>query len=87
MPRMFGSFVKLKERNLKLVTRTVTAKAEEQNVKDDNYIPPPGHVMFIKNKLVSGTDVRAQLISLGGTRMEDGRTWGMSNTLMNVKNC
>ena len=31
---------------------------------------------------MSGTDVRAQLISLGGTKMEDGRTWGMSNTLM-----
>lgn len=79
---MMGSFLKIKERNLKLVTRTVTAKAEEQNIKDDNYIPTSGHLMFLKNKVVDGEDLRAQMISLGGVRMSEGRTWSMASTLM-----
>ena len=38
--------------------------------------------MFLKNHLVGGDDVRGQLISLGGCKMEDGRTWGHSQDLM-----
>lgn len=79
---MLGSLVKIKERNLKLVTRTVTAKSEEQSISNDDYIPPPGHLTFVKNRLLRGGDVSAQLISLGGTRMEDGRTWNNASTLM-----
>lgn len=79
---MLGSLVKIKERNFKLVTRTVTSKSEEQSIKDDNHIPPPGHLTFVKNKVWGGGEVSAQLISIGGTRMEDGRTWNMASTLM-----
>ena len=79
---MFGSFIKLKEKTFKLVTRTVTTKSEEQNVKQDNFIPASGHLMFLKNKSVCGRDVSGQLISIGGTRMTDGRTWNIASSLM-----
>ena len=67
---------------MKLMTRTVTGKAEEASIQDDNYIPPPGHVMFLKNKSVDGNNLIGQMISLGGVRMEDGRTWSLANNLM-----
>ena len=35
-----------------------------------------GHVMFLKNHQVQGSEVSGQLISLGGTKMENGRTLG-----------
>ena len=38
--------------------------------------------MFLKNHQVQGSEVSGQLISLGGTKMEDGRTWGSSQDLM-----
>lgn len=79
---MLGAFVKIKEQQIKLVTRTVTSKSEQKNITDDNYIPPSGHMMFIKNKLVNGSDVCAQLVSLGGAKMADGRTWSMASSLM-----
>ena len=79
---MIGSFVKIKERHLKMITRTVTSKAEEQNVKEDNYISPSGHLMFVKNKHIEEDSLRAQLVSLGGARMSDSRTWSMASTLM-----
>ena len=79
---MLGTFVKIKERINKMVTRTVTTKAEEQNIKDDNYISPSGHMMFLKNKVVDGPNISAQLVGLGGARMSDGRTWSMASTLM-----
>ena len=46
--KMFGSFIKLKEKNLKIVTRTVTVTSEAHNVKQDNYIPASGHLMLLK---------------------------------------
>ena len=79
---MFGSMIKIKERNLKVVTRTVTAKSEEKSLKDDDFMSPAGHLMFVKNIRSLGGNVRAQLISIGGARMEDGRTWGFANTLI-----
>ena len=54
---MLGSFVKIKERIFKLKTRTVTTKAEEQNVKDDNFISPSGHLMFVKRREIVCSDV------------------------------
>ena len=80
--KMLGSFVKVKERQMKMVTRTVTGKAEEASIQDDSHIAPPGHVMFLKNKNVDGDNITGQMINLGGVRMEDGRTWSMSNNLM-----
>lgn len=41
---MFGYFVQIKERLYSLVTRTVTAKSEEKNIQDDNFIPSSGSV-------------------------------------------
>ena len=38
--------------------------------------------MFLKNHDSTPDEVSGQLISLGGTRMEDGRTWGYSQDLM-----
>ena len=79
---MFGSFIKIKEKNFKLVTRTVSTKAEEQNIKDDNFIPSSGHAMWLKKKVLIGRNVVGQCISLGGYRMEDGRTWNTASALM-----
>ena len=79
---MLGSFVKIKERQTKMITRTVTTKAAEQAVKDDNFISPAGHMMFLKNKTVEGDNFHGQLISLGGARMAETRTWSMASTLM-----
>ena len=41
-----------------------------------------GHVSFLKNRICDENKVTASLLSLGGTRMEDGRTWGHSNVIM-----
>ena len=41
-----------------------------------------GHAMFLKNHKVQGNQVTGQLVSLGGTKMEDGRTWNHSRDLM-----
>ena len=38
--------------------------------------------MFLKNRREENSEVCGQLISLGGTKMEDGRTWGHSQVLM-----
>ena len=38
--------------------------------------------MFLKNHIITDTEVSGQLVSLGGTKMEDGRTWGSSQDLM-----
>ena len=79
---MFGSMIKIKERNLKVVTRTVKAKSEENSLKDDDFMSPAGHLMFVKNVTIVGGNVRAQLISLGEARMEEDCTWGFANTLI-----
>ena len=79
---MYGSMIKIKERKQRLVTHTVTAKAEEMSIKDDEYVPPSGHLSFVKNKRVLGSKVSAQILTVGGARMEDGRTWKTASTLM-----
>ena len=38
--------------------------------------------MFLKNHVVNEGEVSGQCISLGGTKMEEGRTWGSSQDLM-----
>ena len=37
-----GEMLVLLERGKKVLTRTVTAKAEEQSIRDDSFISPPG---------------------------------------------
>ena len=79
---MFGSMIKIKERKQKMLTRTVTAKAEEISIKDDEYVPPSGHLSFVKNRSVVGSKAKAQILTVGGARMEDGRTWKTASTIM-----
>ena len=38
--------------------------------------------MFLKSRVSENTSLSAQLISVGGTKMEDGRTWSHSQDLM-----
>ena len=79
---MMGVLTKIKERNFKMVTRTVTAKAEEKSIRLDDHIPPPGHSTFVKKKVCLGGEVSAQLISIGGVRMQDGQTWQTASCIM-----
>lgn len=74
--------IKIKERRHQLVTRTVTVKSEDRSIKDDDYVSPAGHLTFVKNRTTNGEEVSAQLLSVGGARMEDGRTWSTASTLM-----
>ena len=37
-----GKLIVLFERSKKILTRIVTAKADEKTIRDDNYISPPG---------------------------------------------
>ena len=42
-----GECLVLLERNKKTLTRTVTSKAEDQAIRDDNFISPAGLSNFI----------------------------------------
>ena len=37
--------------------------------------------MFLKNAVIVGDNVKGQMVSLGGVRMQDGRTWKTASTL------
>ena len=52
-----------------------TAKSEEKRLEDDQYVPPPGHISFLKEKVCDGTTGKAKLVTLGGARMQETRTW------------
>ena len=41
-----------------------------------------GHVMVVKNQKEEQGTISGKFISLGGIRMEDGRTWGMADDLV-----
>ena len=62
--------------------RTVTSKAEEKTISNDNHVQPAGHLTVVKNLTYDDDTISGQLISLGGTRMEEQRTWGFSQDLM-----
>ena len=70
------------ERTRPAITRTVTSKAEERSIRNDNHVQPAGHLTVVKNVTNNNNTVSGQLISLGGTRMEEHRTWGFSQDLM-----
>ena len=50
------------------LTRTVTSKAEEKAIKQDNHVQPAGHITVVKNKTDQEGKTSCQLISIGGTR-------------------
>ena len=54
-----------------------TDKAEEKLLDDDQYVPPPGHLGFIKGLITNpdGSQGSAQFVSIGGSRMDEVRTW------------
>ena len=52
-----------------------TAKAEEKRLADDQYVPPPGHISFLKERFSDGHAGEASLVTLGGVRMDESRTW------------
>ena len=58
-----------------------TAKAEEKMLEDDQYVPPSGHICFLKRKICDGTAGRAVMVSLGGVRMQESRTWKHASEL------
>ena len=59
-----------------------TDKAEEKLLDDDQYVPPPGHIGFIKG-LRSNPEGggAAQFVSLGESRMEEVRTWNHASEM------
>ena len=70
------------ERTRPALTRTVTSKAEEKSIGNDNHVQPAGHLTVVKNLTYDDDTISGQLISLGGTRMEEQQTWGFSQDLM-----
>ena len=48
-----------------------TDKAEEKLLDDDQYVPPPGHLGFIKGLITNpdGSQGSAQFVSIGGSRI------------------
>ena len=49
-----------------------TDKAAEKLLDDDQYVPPPGHIWFIKGlRSNSESGGAAQFISLGGSRSKN----------------
>ena len=58
-----------------------TAKSEEKRLEEDQYVPPSGHICFVKRKLCDGELGGASLLSLGGVRMQESRTWKFANEL------
>ena len=60
----------------RLSTANITkSKADEKLLDDEQYVPPPGHFSFLKGKSTDGAAGDAYLLSLGGTRMQESRTW------------
>ena len=42
-----------------------TAKAEEKRLEDDQYVPPPGHISFLKECVHDGGAGSASVVTLG----------------------
>ena len=58
-----------------------TDKAEEKLLDDNNYVPPPGHIGFLKTLINNPLGGTARFVSLGGSRMQDSRTWNHASDL------
>ena len=58
-----------------------TAKAEEKRLEEEQYVPPPGHICFVKNKYCDGHSGRASILTLGGVKMQESRTWKYASEL------
>ena len=68
------NFQKVFTRNIS-AAKVTTAKAEDKLLEDAQYVPPPGHISFLKGNFRDGECGRASMVSLGGVRMQDSRTW------------
>ena len=72
---------------LKVFTRKVnkaavkTDKAEEKLLDDEQYVPPPGHIGLLKTLISNSHGGTAQFVSLGGSRMEEVRTWNHASDI------
>ena len=58
-----------------------TAKAEEKMLEDEQYVPPPGHISILKCKFNDGGAGEAFIMTLGGGRMQESRTWKHASEL------
>ena len=58
-----------------------TDKAEEKMLENDEYVPPPGHCGFIKELRNHEEGGVCKFLSLGGSRMQEVRTWGHASEL------
>ena len=58
-----------------------TDKAEEKLLDEDQYVPAPGHIALLKGLHHTDGAGRAMFVSLGGSRMEEVRTWGHANEM------
>ena len=75
-----NSFQKIFTRKISSANIT-TAKAEEKLLDDDQYVPPPGHISFLKRKVSEGGAGKASIVTLGGVRMQESRTWKYASEL------
>ena len=57
------------------------AKAEEKKLEDNQYVPPPGHISFLKERHSEGGAGGASMVTLGGVRMQESRTWKYASEL------
>ena len=58
-----------------------TAKAEDKLLEDEQYIPPPGNISVLKCKNIDGAAGQGSMLSLGGVRMQESRTWKSASIL------
>ena len=72
-----GTFYNLIEKHEQL-TDTKTKKAEMKSIKKHDYVPPPGHIGFLKHGPVEDGFSTSHLIFHNGVVWEHGRTWDFS---------
>ena len=58
-----------------------TVKAEEKKLEDNQYVPPPGHISFLKKRNSEGGAGGALMVTLGGVGMQESRTWKYASEL------
>ena len=72
-----GSFYNLIEKHEQLYDKK-TKKAELKSIKKHDYVPPPGHISFLKPGKAADGMFKAHLIFHNGVVWEHGRTWDFS---------
>ena len=74
MHNFSGMFINLVEKHEELTDKK-TKKAELNSIKKNDYIPPPGHISFLKEGKNENGQRTFYLIFHNGVVWNHGRTW------------